>query len=84
MSGVFAVSAVIRGAISASVTFAPSHFPVPSADVARTLNNLSVGLALVAGGFAGAVSSPPWLVPFATPPWYPAGWSTPATSSPWS
>jgi hypothetical protein len=55
MTGVFAVSAVIRSAISASVTFAPSHFPVPSADVARTLDNLSVGLALVAGGFAGAV-----------------------------
>jgi hypothetical protein len=55
MTGVFAVSAVIRSAISASVTFAPNHFPVPSADVARTLDNLSVGLALVAGGIAGAV-----------------------------
>jgi hypothetical protein len=55
MTGVLAVSAVIRSAISASVAFAPSHFPVPTADVARTLDNLSVGLALVAGGFAGAV-----------------------------
>jgi hypothetical protein len=55
MTGVFAVSAVIRTAISGGVTFAPSHFPVPSADVARTLDNLSVALVLVAGGLAGAV-----------------------------
>jgi hypothetical protein len=55
MTGVFAVSAVIRTAISGGVTFAPNHFPVPSADVARTLDNLSVALVLVAGGLAGAV-----------------------------
>ncbi len=55
MAGVFAVSAVIRTAISGGIAFAPSHFPVPSADVARTLDNLSVALALVAGGLAGVV-----------------------------
>jgi hypothetical protein len=55
MTAVFAVSAVIRASISGGVTFAPNHFPVPSADVARTLDNLSTGLTLLAGGLAGAV-----------------------------
>jgi hypothetical protein len=49
------VAAVIRSGVSAAVQFAPNHFPVPGADVLRTLDNLAFGLLAVAGGFAAAL-----------------------------
>lgn len=52
---VVAVEAVLRSGVSAAVQFAPNNFPVPGADVLRTLDNLSVGLLLLAGGFAAAL-----------------------------
>jgi len=55
LATVVAVSGVIRSGVSGAVAFAPNSFPVPSADVLRTLDNLAFGVLAVAGGFAAAL-----------------------------
>lgn len=55
LATVVGVYGVIRSGVSAAMTFAPNTFPVPSADVLRTLDNLAFGVLAVAGGFAAAL-----------------------------
>jgi len=50
-----AVGTVIHNEVSAAVQFAPNNFPVPGADVLRTLDNLGFGVGVVAAGFAAAL-----------------------------
>lgn len=55
LAATVAIAGVLRSGVSAAVTFAPNNFPVPSADVLRTLDNLAFGVLAVAGGFAAAL-----------------------------
>ena len=50
-----AVGTVIHNEVSAAMQFAPNNFPVPGADVLRTLDNLGFGVGVVAAGFAAAL-----------------------------
>lgn len=50
-----AVGTVIHNEVSAAMQFAPNNFPVPGADILRTLDNLGFGVGVVAAGFAAAL-----------------------------
>lgn len=52
---IVAVGTGIHDGVSGAVQFAPNNFPVPRADVLRTLDNLGFGVGVAAGGFAAAL-----------------------------
>lgn len=55
LATIVSVGTAIHNGVSGAVQFAPNSFPVPGADVLRTLDNLGFGVGVTASGFAAAL-----------------------------